>query len=260
MIKISESVYGLMDKRFPDKWKQILNQYSAGALNINEDSDWKKLLRGNLVNITIFSVIILTVIVITTRVIQPLFWEYSFSRILTAAVTIVILLPFFWALAFRKGNKEAYSRLWLDQKQRGPIIILQLGKILLALFYLGFLFDRLFSHKIAFIGVSLTFVILLFLSKRIQRFYGKIELRFLTNYNQNQNEFNTIQKSIILPSWDTHISVFKLTSYSPFIGKTLLDSKIREKFGINIATIERDDFIINVSNVVPRRYNFGYRN
>ncbi len=252
MMRFSDPVYALLDKKLPERWKQLITQYAAGTQKINETSYWKKLIRGNLINVTIFSAIIIGVIVFATRVIQPYFWNFTYSRMITAGVSILILLPFFWALAFRRGDREAYSKLWVDSRQRGPIVMLQLAKIALALFYLGFLFDRLFSPKIALIGVSLTCLLLILFSKKIQRFYGRIEGRFLENYNERQ--YNEIRKSKILPSWDTHISIFKLNSHSPFIGKSLIESKIRERFGVNIAAIERDDFIINV----PDRHQVLY--
>jgi CPA2 family monovalent cation:H+ antiporter-2 len=37
-----------------------------------------------------------------------------------------------------------------------------------------------------------------------------------------------------------------LPAHSPFIGKPLSESKIREEFGVNIVVIERGDIVINV--------------
>ena len=47
-----------------------------------------------------------------------------------------------------------------------------------------------------------------------------------------------------------------MSAQSPFIGKTLLESKMREKFGVNIVRIERGDYVINV----PNRNNHLYPN
>jgi len=126
------------------------------------------------------------------------------------------------------------------------------SRIGLAVFYIGFLFDRLFSPLVAFIGAVISIVILAFLSKRLKSFYGKIELRFLTNFNER--EAKTGYSNELLAPWDAHIASFELGEKSPYIGKTLAESKIREEFGINIAAIERGDFLINV----PTRENHLY--
>ena len=52
----------------------------------------------------------------------------------------------------------------------------------------------------------------------------------------------------ILTPWDTHITTIELNAQSPYIGKTLFESQIREEFGVNIAVIERGDYVINVPN------------
>lgn len=252
MIRLSETVYKVSDKILPEKWKESILKYSISAEKINEVSEWRKLVRSTIVNSVVFSVIIVTVIVFNVNVIQPYFWEYKWSRIITASITILIIAPFLWALSFRKGDKSTYSKIWANNEYRGPLIILQFARIFLSLFYIGFLFDRLFSPQIALIGVSITFFILFLFSKKIQRFYSKIEDRF--KLNLNERELHQRKNSRDITPWDTHLSSFSLNAHSPFIGKTLLESKIREEFGVNIAAIERDDITINVPDRMERLY------
>jgi monovalent cation:H+ antiporter-2, CPA2 family len=74
----------------------------------------------------------------------------------------------------------------------------------------------------------------------------------LSNLNEREKSFR--QKTSELTPWDTHLSTFHLSARCPFIGKTLLESKIREDFGVNIAAIERDDVKINVPDRFERLY------
>lgn len=252
MIKLSDTVYKFSDRKLPQKWKDLINNYSISAEKIIEVNDWRKLVRNTVVNSIIFSVIILTVIIFNIKVIQPYFWEYKWSRMITASITITIISPFLWALSFRKGDKTPYSKIWANKQYRGHLVILQFARIFLSLFYIGFLFDRLFSPQIALIGVSITLVILFLFYKKIQNFYNILEDRF--KFNLNEREFNQKVNSKDIAPWDTHLSTFSLNSRSPFIGKTLLESKIREDFGVNIAAIERDDITINVPDRFERLY------
>lgn len=252
MIRLSASVFVLTEKLLPKKWKETISNYSISAQKINDISEWRKLVRGTFINLILYSVIIVTIIVFNTKFIQPYFWDFKWSRIITACITIVLISPFLWALSFRKGDKVTYSKIWTSNEYRGPLVILQITRVLLSLFYLGFLFDRLFSPQIALIGVTLTFIILILLSKRIKLFYGKIEDLF--KLNLNERELHQKKLSRALTPWDTHLSDFKLNSHSPFIGKTLLESKIRENFGVNIAAIEREDTTINVPSRTERLY------
>jgi CPA2 family monovalent cation:H+ antiporter-2 len=198
----------------------------------------------------VFSVIIITLILLSTQYLTPLFEEYKWTKIITAIVTLVLLSPFLWALAFRRTHREEYAKVWVKYSLRGPLIALLILRIVLAVFYIGFLFDRLFSPTVALFGAFTTSLILLVFYRKIKSFYGKIELQFLNNLNQRNGQPG--EKT--LAPWDTHFSVFELKAESPFIGKTLKDSRIREKFGINIARIKRGNITINVPGRNERLY------
>lgn len=251
MIRLSEPTSGFIENILPDKWKRSLVAYSIGAQEIKDTSDWKKLLRFYLVNILVFSVIIITVIILSTKYISPLAAKYEWSKIITAVVTLIILAPFLWALAFRRSQPQAYANVWTNRLQRGPLLILLLSRIALAIFFIGFLFHRLFSPQVAFIGAVITSLILLVLSGRIKKFYSRMEGRFLSNLNERDEDKERTGK---LTPWDTHLSNIQLDVQSNYAGKTLMESKIREDFGVNIAAIERGDITITVPDRNQRLY------
>ncbi len=254
MIRFSDPVYQRIQKILPQKWKRALSRYNVEAQNITEISDWKRILRFYFVNLVLFSVIIITIILLSTQYIAPYFSGYRWGQLITAGISLIILSPFLWALAFRRTNKQAYANVWVKTSQRGPLLVLLSSRVLLAVLFIGFLFDRLFSPWIALAGVVVSVLILAILSKKIKAFYGKIEMRFLINYNERESEMpDTIG---MLSPWDSHITTFELNPKSPYIGKTLFESKIREEFGVNIAVIERGDSVINV----PSRAEYLYPN
>jgi len=244
MIKLSDTVYKPLEKFLPDKWKKSMAAYSVGAQNIAEITEWKKVIRSYIINIIIFSVIIIAIILLSTRIIAPLFSEYNGSQFITVAVCLVVLSPFLWALAFRRPHNQDYANVWAKNAQRGPLIIMGFSKVGLAVFYIGFLLDYLFPTIVAFSGAVIAIVILAFLSRRLKAFYGELEMRFLDNLNER--EIKAKEGNEILTPWDTHLASFELGIKSPYAGKTLEESHIREEFGVNIAAIERGDYLINV--------------
>ncbi|SDB85310.1 cation:proton antiporter domain-containing protein [Williamwhitmania taraxaci] len=251
MIRLSEPVYKTIEGRLPQNIKNLLAKYSLGTQNISEVSDWKKVLRFYLINVIVFSVIIVFIIILSTKYLEPLFSGYEWSRVITVMVSLAVLAPFLWALAFRRTQRQAYANVWINPARRRPLIMLLFSRVLLAVFYIGFLFHRLFSPKIALMGVVVASIILLILSRRIKAFYGQIELRFLTNYHARETETDS---KVIPTPWDTHITSFVLSPQSPYIGKTLFEARLREDFGINIAAIERGDLLINIPNRFEHLY------
>lgn len=252
MIRLSEPIYKLLEARLPKNWIEKLNTYSIGAQTVTEASDWKKILQFYLTNTLIFSVVIITIILVSTKYLYQLVPKNDWSDVLTTILTLIILAPFLWALAFRTKNREAIANVWQKPNQRGPLLILLISRLILALFFIGFLFASMYSVTIAFIGVILSSFCLFLFKNRIKAFYIRIELKFLSNLNQREKSTN--ENSVIQTPWDSHMATFELNAGMPFIGKTLQESQLRETFGINIAVIKRDDVIINVPNREDRLF------
>lgn len=250
MIRLSGPAFRRLDRLLPAKWSAALTAYSIGAQNVTEASDWKKLIRFYCINVIVFSVIIITLILLTTEYLAPLLDAYKLNKLAAVVVILVLLSPFLWALAFRRTHAEAYAKVWSKPLQRGPLFVLQLSRVLLAVFYIGFLFDRMFSPFIALFGMLITCLILFFLRHKIQDFYARIELRFLTNLNEKEQ----VGEDPAIAPWDTHLAAFSVNAFSPVVGKTLLELHLRELFGVNIAAIERDEVVLNVPERSERIY------
>src|SRR3989338_4007337 len=252
MIRLSVPVYKSLERRLPKKWINKLNDYSLGASKVNEASDWKKILRFYFTNTVIFSVVIITIILLTTKYLYPFMPDNESRGIITTLLTLILLAPFLCALAFRTKNRAEFAKLWQKPSQRGPLMALMISRLVLALFYIGFLFQTMYSAWVSLAGVLITTLFLLLFRNRIQAFYGRIELRFLSNLNQRE-EHLSLRTDIETP-WDSHMAILELHAGLPFIGMTLMDSKLRETYGINIAIIRRNGLIINVPSRTERLY------
>lgn len=252
MIRLSPVVYEGIQKVLPGNWVMRLNRYSVGTQIVAEQSEWKKLLRFYFITVLLHTVIILTLIFLSTEFILPYFSEYRASRSITAAVTLVLLCPFLWALAFRRMQPQAYAAVWLKPFQRGPLLLLMLSRIVLAVLLLGLFFRRLYTPEVAVACVVLASLLLVVFYKKLKAFYNRIELRFLSNLNDRDLQ-ETSPVNALAP-WDTHLATFEIESHSPYIGRTLQDSRIREEFGVNIAVIERGNAVINVPDRDQRIY------
>ena len=253
MIRLSEPVCKRLDTLLPPKLKNTLTRYSIDAQHVTEISDWKKVLKSYFINVVIFSVVIITLIVLSTRYIAPLFSDFEGYKLITTIASLIVLSPFLWALAFRRTQRQAYATVWMKTERRGPLILLQLSRIVLAVLYIGILFQALFSPGVALGGIFASTIILAIFSKKIKAFYGRIEARFLANFHERESGTNS--KEILTP-WDSHIAKFEISPQSSFVGKALQKLQIREKCGVNIVAIERGDYVINV----PGRENHLYPN
>lgn len=242
LIKLSEPAYQKIAAILPHRWKTTLNRYSAATQTISVVSDWRQLLRSYFINMVLFSVIVIAIVLLSAYYVQPMLSgnkeDGHWGRILTALITLVVMSPFLWALAFRGVSNLASANIWQQKKYRGPLLLLRLLRIALAVVLIGFFVDQFFSTAVA-VAVTVGMVgLLLLFYRRLQAFYITIEERFFSNFNERETRVGSINKQVLAP-WDAHLAVIEIQPVSPAIGKTLQELAIREKFGANIALIKR---------------------
>jgi len=249
LINVAEPFYKWIDKILPAKAKAAIIRYSSGSENIQVATDWQKLLRAKFYNILLHSTIITSIIVLSstylTKAISLTLNGNTWTNQLAAVITLLALLPFLWALAIKKVYNDETFRVWTEKRYRGSVILLQVFRILLAIFFIGFFLDRFFSQQLAWIMVGVLVLILIFFSNRIQRFYFRLENRFLSNLNDRER-VELQSKEPDLAPWDAHMANFEIKPESDIGGKSLKDLGWREKFGINVAIIQRGENRITV--------------
>lgn len=239
LIKFSEPFYRYLERVLPQKWIAAIGRYSSSTAGITTLSDWKILLRSYVFNTIIHSVMIISIILLSYRYVLPFIASHFANEksvlIISVVVAFVLMSPFLWALSIRRIQKTAYSHLWLNKKYtRGPLIAIEFFRIALGIFFVGFLMYEFFETWITVI-IALVLIVfgMVIFSRKLQAFYNKLEKRFMLNLNDREN-----QKPDILP-WDTHLTELKVSPESEVVGKTLAELMIREKYGVNIALIER---------------------
>jgi CPA2 family monovalent cation:H+ antiporter-2 len=186
---------------------------------------------------------LVAIILLSDRYLSPLIEktvanDIKATNIVTVMIIFALMAPFIWALAIRRIQREAYSHLWLNRKlNRGPLIALEIVRITVAIVHVGILLSIFFSTAVAII-IAITFMVIamIIFRKKLQSFYDRLEQRFLLNLNERENR--RIPKRPIVP-WDAHLAEFQVLSESKLIGKELQELALRERFGVNVALIER---------------------
>ena len=139
------------------------------------------------------------------------------TRSLLSFSTINIF--FLWALAIRRIERKAYSHLWLNKKYtRGPLIAIELLRIALAVFFVGFLIYQFYNTIVAVsIALALIVIGMVVFSRKLQTFYERMEFRFLNNLNAREQ---ANKQPEILP-WDSHLLELIVAPESTLVGQTI---------------------------------------
>ncbi|MCD0488121.1 cation:proton antiporter [Pedobacter sp. MC2016-14] len=256
LIKASEPFYQFLARKLPQKWVEAINRYSSSTAGITTMSDWKTFLKSYTINTIIHSVILIAIIFLGTQYLQPFITKNIINgnkgSIISLIVLLAVMAPFLWALAIKRIERKAYSQLWLNKKYtRGPLIALEVFRTALAIFSVCFLIFQFYNTWIStVIALTLIILVMVIFSRKLQAFYDRLESRFF--YNLNAREEQNKQPEIL--PWDTHLTELTVSPESKLVGKSLVELSVREKYGVNIALIERGTKMIPTPSRDERLY------
>ncbi|MGX5817768.1 cation:proton antiporter domain-containing protein [Chitinophaga lutea] len=259
MIKVAEPFYNWLDGKLPARWKASLARYSTGAQTISQASDWQVVLKGSILNMIVCTVIIIALGLLSSLYLLPKVNELAgdrWGKAITAIITFLFMMPFLWALAVRRVETQAFSRLYAQNKYKGPLWLLRIARIVVAVFLIGFMLDRFYSLGVALGVTAVILTALIAWSKRIQVFYDRLEARFFRNFNAREaaQEAEDKRRRPVLAPWDAHLASFSVQPDWEGVGKTLEELGLREQYGVNIAVIERGEKIIPIPPKSERVY------
>lgn len=265
LIKFSDPLYDFLDKRIPDSIKSRINNYSDSINRMQTEKGWKTVLIAYLKILVINGVVLIALNLMTVELLVPFLdrqiSNLSISRIIATVVSLIAAAPFLWAIIGKRPGKVIYKEWWLKEKYgMTPMMVIKIIRLTLGILITGFWIDTIFTGGGIIIALPVSIILLAIFSKRIQKYYYKIENRFLDNLNKREFPAKTAEKKKEEePSagelnpllWDAHLVNLEVDPLAVYVGRQLKELQWREKFGINIAYIKRGDKII----YAPKRDN-----
>ncbi|MEO5585650.1 MAG: cation:proton antiporter [Flavobacteriales bacterium] len=240
LIKASGPFAGFVERMLPERLAKALGRYSLQADQVQETSAWRKLLRSYGINLAVFAVLCLTIIFGVGPMLIVLLGERFMGfdgRVVAGLTTFLLVLPFIWAMSLRRISRNAYRQLWVNKRMlRGPLVMLEVVRLAAAVVVVAILVSVFFSTGWAFVAMLVLMVLSAFLFRqRLHRFYLRMEERFFKNLNQREL---SLRRTDLAP-WDMHLAQVRVKVDSGAAGQSLKELGLREKYGVNIAMIER---------------------
>ncbi|HUH73990.1 MAG TPA: cation:proton antiporter [Chitinophagales bacterium] len=242
-IRYSEPFYLFLERTLPPKWLTILDNYSQSSQQVQDESDWKKLVKSYFTIIVMNAVMAIGVITLGYRVLWPLVDNSSkFYESVFFIVVLLSILPFLWGLLKKKVLEDLYQKMWEENSiNRGPLLSLKFARVIVSILVLAYLISHVISTGLA-IGTALVILLIgiTIFSNKISSYYHKIESAFYSNFNHKELAIKERSDRLkgLLP-WDTHFADIQVSVASEFVGKTLQEIQLREKYNVNVAIIDR---------------------
>ena len=264
MIKGGEPLFHWIEKKVPDSWKNGFGSKEKAVKSTNgEEMTMKAYLLSQLKNLVLYASIIIALMLICfslCRFIEE-YVPQPISGLVSLAVTLVVMSPFLWAVAFKHGMLKTTRKLMAkSQFNKKSVRLIFIIRILLVWgvavnihnHYLGTGFwnslglQNAPNHLIA-LGLSVIYVIVLRVITPVMHWYETIERRFLENMNKRET-----LKSFVLPEVlqeNFTMEKMALSPKSQYVGKRIRETDFRPTYGASVVCVDRADEIIDL----PRR-------
>ncbi len=256
MIRLSGPLHNWLLKVLPGNWLQAIDKYSLEGQKVRPTSDWNRYITQYFIQTAVHTIIIIGIVLIVSRFVQPalgLTGDTPVLRFATAIFTLLLIAPLLWALAIRKIQPAVAARLWEKRYFRGPMLVLQVIRLVIAVVIVGFLIHNIVSSTWALVLLGVTILMLLLNFKRLQLVHAWAERRFMSNLNEKE-QMDKRQSGEHLTPWDAHITSFSVSPDFKGVGLTLMELQLREEYGVNIAMIKRGTFTIQAPDRQERIY------
>ena len=253
-IKAAVPAYNLVSHRFPDKWLNHLENTDRGI----KVKSGKKVSMASFVGRQLKYIVIYIAIVIA--VVFICFWAGAFIMIyvpglwgnaIAAAITLVLVSPFLWAIGFRHTLVKTTRKL-MEHSKFNKTLILSIFIIrfiivwVVATSVLRHFFNAAFwlhlgigapYFRLINIAMALGYTIMLRVMSPAMRFYKHIEDRFTDNLNKRQ-QAQVFEIPEILQE-NCHLQKMTLSPDSVYAGQHIKDTDFRDNYNVSVVSVER---------------------
>lgn len=257
LIKSADSVYNVLNKVVPKRILKSIEIYSSDTQHIKDESKWKIIIQRTVKNLALNTIIVVAITFFTKSFILEALSSHInplVANIITMIITLIIAIPFLWALIGNRVSKQLMRDFWYESKfNRAPII----GIVTLRVIFIFGLVIHIYNEFFSSIRAFLVLIVILgaifyLLSKHFKNVYEVIQNRFIFNLNEREiieEKRKALKKEHYQFTWDnTHISEMEVPRHANFVGVPFNELNWRTKFHINIAYIKRGDRIIEIPN------------
>lgn len=266
-IKFSDPLYNSIVKILPNKWLIRIDEYASENQKNKYNPLWAKILKEYYKILSINSIILVAIALMFKYIFIP-FLNVQIENIVGKNLILIIAAtllaaPFLWAvlnkeITIKEGNKTINSY-YLNYSLTG--ISLQAIRFVVGIFLIGFFIDQIISTRYALVvSVPLIVIMLWLFSSKIQKIHQRIEQQFISNLNERERLEYARNKGTIelhqknkeaskhFQEWDAYVTELEASDTISFAGMSLYELNWKEKFGINIVYIRRNDLTIHLPN------------
>jgi CPA2 family monovalent cation:H+ antiporter-2 len=242
LIMSSGPISRWLDNFIPEKVGLWLLRYEV-VMNesVGHENVMRLFVRTHGLAITLNAVVVVGIILGAPLMVADVY-SLSSASLPWLILTIFVASPFLWGILrgmpphAEHHDTETLTR--LQQLQFGIATIrFLLGTAMVAFFVSNFKFAE-FPILSGFASVAGIVGFLFICDRPFGWFYHRIESRFVSHLSDKERSVVEDRAAMAhMVPWEATLTEFTLSEYSPLVMKTLLDSNLKQKFGVTVAVI-----------------------
>ena len=260
MIRLATPAYNHLEKHLPTKLIRSLNHLSMNQTGAQGSSLWKQLLTQMAMNTIVYSILSMAAILLMFTFVLPFMQRLLpgddlriYANTITGLLTVLIISPFLRAIVMKKNKSEEWKALWAQSnRNRLPLLFTLLVRSLIALGFLFYICQRLTHFTSALvITIGIALLVLIVLSRWIKKRSISMERLFILNLRSRDIEAQVLGKKRPLYEGklldrDIHIAEFEIPHNSGWMGQTLKQLNLGQKYGVHVSSILRGGWRLNI--------------
>lgn len=240
-IKMADPAYSFVERILPKQLNFLINRYTTQASGESENANlWTSLLKRYLWRVLLYSIVLIAIVVVSNHIMLPWLEKImpSWYKFLGSIIALSIMSPFLLALSLPVSKKVERQRL----KQANahfdvPLVVMSIFRITIAVAFVVYILTSIYSLVIGLcFGIAIFILMITLLSKRLGKRLKSIETKFLDNLNERELRRSGKNNGLVS---DLHLAFMQVGYGCEFVGERLMDSDLRKRYGVNIASIQR---------------------
>ena len=264
MIKGGEPLFHWIERKLPQRWKNGFgSKEKAVASKGGEAMTMKDYLLSQFKNLVLYGAIVIALMLvcfsvctfIERYVMQPV------SGLVSLLVTLVIISPFLWAVAFKHGMMRTTSKLMGASKfNKNSIRLIFMLRVVIVWGVATHIVNHFlnvdfwnslglsqFPHIVSAMGVAVFYVMVLRVITPIMHWYERIEGRFLENMNKRETLHSFVVPEVLQENFV--LEKMTVSPKSQYAGLHIRECDFRSAYNVSVVGVDRADEIIDL----PRR-------
>ena len=261
MIRLATPAYNHLEHHLPNKLVNALNSLSMSThQHTPNQNHWKKLLTQMTINTVVYSILSSASIAVMFTIVLPFMrnllpgWElHWYANAITGVLTVLLIAPFLRAMVMKKNRSPEFRALWAESaRNRMPLIFTIVVRIVIAISFIFYICNYLsrFTNALM-ITIGVLVVMLIIFSRWVKHRSITLERLFVQNLRSREIDGQVHGKKRPLYAdrlldRDIHIAEFEVPFDSLWMGKSLKQLNLGQKYGVHVSSILRSGWRVNI--------------